>query len=195
MFVFVAPDILDGLELVGEGQKIFFVLLGLVLYFDLRVVGEGGRMRQLLTERDVVGEEVVGDGEVVVGAVVLPSQVEQDRLKVFMFLFHFLVVAPALLSLSCTQEGLHYFEDLVCTPHVFVKEVLVVDFEEPVVLFVLLVGPVSLFDVTVEGIPVLAPLFVLVGFMRLFGGSGLFVFWGGLLAIAGVKAELASTGL
>ena len=58
-------------------------------------------------------------------------------------LFHFLVVAAALLGLPTSYENLHGFEDSVHPPHLSVHEVFVMDLQKPVVFLVFLQQPMA----------------------------------------------------
>lgn len=60
-----------------------------------------------------------------------------------MFFLHFLVMASALLSLSCLNKLFHSFEYFIHASHMFLKEVLAVNFQEPVISLILLVIPMS----------------------------------------------------
>ncbi len=62
-------------------------------------------------------------------------------------LLHFLVVASTLFGLAGADEAGHALEDLVRPPQLLEHEVSAVEFQEPVVQFVLLVAPVSLLHV------------------------------------------------
>ena len=70
--------------------------------------------------------------------VVLLSEVYEDASKVDVFFLHFLVMASALLSLPSTYKQLHGLEYFICSAHVAVDKVLVMNLQEPVVLLVLL---------------------------------------------------------
>ena len=60
------------------------------------------------------------------------------------FFLHFLVMASALFGLSGFYEIGHGFEDFVGSSEVLIDEMLAVYFQEPMVEFILFVGPVPL---------------------------------------------------
>lgn len=60
-----------------------------------------------------------------------------------MLFLHLLMVAPALLGLARADEERHGLEDLVHPAHMLHQEVGVVDFQKPMISFVLLEGPVA----------------------------------------------------
>lgn len=61
------------------------------------------------------------------------AQFDDDLVEGVVFLFHLLVVAPALLCLPGLDEISHALEDLVGPSEVLVDEVFVVYLEEPMV--------------------------------------------------------------
>lgn len=63
------------------------------------------------------------------------------------FLLHFLVVAAALFGLASGDEGSHIFEDLIGPAKIFEDEMATMDFQKPMISFVLLGGPMALLDV------------------------------------------------
>ena len=76
--------------------------------------------------------------------IVLLSKVCEDASKVDVFFLHFLVMAPTLLSLPSPYEQLHSLEYFVCSAHVAVDKVLVMNLQEPVVPLVFFQHPVSM---------------------------------------------------
>ena len=115
---------------------------------------------------DAEGIEFVAHGEGTDGLVVLLAEVDENVGEVDVFFLHLLVVTPALLCLAGADEKFHGLEYFVGPAHVAVDEVLVVDFEEPVIPLVLLGEPVPV-------ILLLEVLFALLpppgGFLRVVG--------------------------
>lgn len=66
------------------------------------------------------------------------TKICEDYGEFTVFFLHLLVMTPTLLGLSSPDELLHRLENLVCPAHVAVHEVLVVELQEPVILFVFL---------------------------------------------------------
>lgn len=56
-------------------------------------------------------------------------------------------MTAALFGLSCSDEDLHSFEDLVRSPHVSVHEVFVMDLQKPMIFFVLFRRPMTAINV------------------------------------------------
>ena len=54
---------------------------------------------------------------------------------------HLLMMAPTLLSLSCSDEYLHGLEDLVHPSEMTVHKVFVVHLQEPMIFFILFMRP------------------------------------------------------
>ena len=76
------------------------------------------------------------------------------------FFLHFLVVASALLGLPRSDEDRHRLEYFVHPPHMLIQEVVVVNFQEPMIPLVLLKSPVPEF-------------LVRIGYLMSFSASGL----------------------
>ena len=87
----------------------------------------------------------------------LLSEVQKDPTERTVFFFHFLMVASTLLCLSSSDEDGYRLEDLVHPPHVLVNEVRAIDLEEPMVLLIFLLGPVSRFHVGVLAVSLTVP--------------------------------------
>ena len=111
-----------------------------LLYFAVSV--EFNFVGESVGAVDIQGVELVAHGEGTDGAIVLLAEVDENVGEVDVFFLHLLVVAPALLCLAGADEKLHGLEYFVGPAHVAVDEVLVVDFEEPVIPLVLLEEPV-----------------------------------------------------
>ena len=117
------------------------VLLASV-FLDFAVSVEFDFVGESVGAVDTQGIELVAHGEGIDGVVVLLAEVDENVGEVDVFFLHLLVVAPALLGLAGADEKLHGLEYFVGPAHVAVDEVLVVDFEEPVIPLVLLGEPV-----------------------------------------------------
>ena len=77
------------------------------------------------------------------GAIVLFSEMNKDIGEVDVFFLHLLVMASALFGLSGANEYFHDFENLVGPAHVAIDEVLVVNFQEPMIPLVFLGQPMT----------------------------------------------------
>lgn len=91
--------------------------------------------------------ELGADGVGAEAGVEVHAQLDEDLVEGVVLLLHLLVVAAALLGLPGLDEVGHALEYFVGPAEVLVHEVLVVQFEEPVVELVLLGGPVPLLNV------------------------------------------------
>ena len=63
------------------------------------------------------------------------------------FFFHFLMMTPALFSLSRLNEIRHTFENLIGPPHILVNEMFIVQFKKPVIQFTFFITPMTFLDV------------------------------------------------
>lgn len=63
------------------------------------------------------------------------------------FLLHLLMMTTTLLGLPCINKAGHTFENLVSTSQILENEMSVMQLQEPVIRFVLLIGPMSLLDI------------------------------------------------
>ena len=84
-------------------------------------------------------------------SVVLPSQISNYFVECVVFLLHFLMMTPTLLSFSGANKHSHSFEDLVESPKVLLNEMLVVDFQEPVIPLIFNHQPVPLLEIGILG--------------------------------------------
>lgn len=68
----------------------------------------------------------------------LHSEIDDNCDEAMILFFHFLMVASTLFSLPCSDKGFHCFENLIHASHMPINKVLVMDFQEPMIFFVLL---------------------------------------------------------
>ena len=78
--------------------------------------------------------------------VILFPEVDEDVGEVDVLFLHLLMVTPALLCLSSSNEYLHRLEYLVSSSHVTVHEVLVVNLQKPMITLVFFRQPVSMVE-------------------------------------------------
>ena len=76
--------------------------------------------------------------------IVLFSEVYENVGEVDVLFLHLLMMASALFGLPRTNKYLHCLENLIGSSHVTVDEVLVVNFQEPVILLVFFRHPMSM---------------------------------------------------
>ena len=69
------------------------------------------------------------------------SQIADDRNKVQVLFLHLLMMTTTLFCLPGSDKNLHRFEDFVCPPHVSIHEMLVVNLQKPMILFILFDRP------------------------------------------------------
>lgn len=75
--------------------------------------------------------------------VVHASEIGNDGRKIVVFLLHLLMVAATLFRLPRAYKNFHSLEDLIHPPHVTIHEMRVVNLQEPMILFILLSGPMA----------------------------------------------------
>jgi hypothetical protein len=75
--------------------------------------------------------------------IVRHSQIVDNVIEVFVFLFHFLVVRAALIGGPTAQEVSHSLKNFIHPPHMLILEVAVVDLQKPMVLSFLLRIPMT----------------------------------------------------
>ena len=74
------------------------------------------------------------------------SQFLENFGKTAMLFLHFLMVASALFSFPRSNEFFHSLEDFVHPSHVFIDEMMRMNFEEPMISLVLFCSPMASFD-------------------------------------------------
>jgi len=114
----------------------FFRLLGNPLF-------QGSPANELLAAFDTIGLHILANSLRITDTIVHFSESFQNVGETAVFFLHLLMVAPALLSFPSLNEFFHGLENLVHSPHMFVKEVLTVDLKEPVISLILLVIPMT----------------------------------------------------
>ena len=125
----------------APSSKLFAGLfLHLAISMELLFVGEAVR------EVDFLAFEVCLHERWVDGVIVFFPEVSENVGEVDVLFLHFLVVAPALFSLSRPNEKLHRLEDLVSTSHMAVDKVLVVNLQKPMISLVLFRHPMPVVE-------------------------------------------------
>jgi len=99
----------------------------------LRFVLELFRSGNSLSEIDLAGLHGLNHGILVEASVVFFPEIGDDGWEGEVLFFHFLVVTPALFCLPGAHEVLHAFEDFVHASHLAIDEMLIMNFQEPVV--------------------------------------------------------------
>lgn len=124
-------------------------------------------------------------------SIVIFPEVQQNAGKWEIFFFHLLMVASALLSFSRPDEEGHCLKDLIEPSHLFANKVFAVNFQEPMILFILLQRPVASPSILVVE-DSLGFLFLVLGVFFSFWAT--FSFWGGWINSLVFRHHLARVG-
>ena len=73
------------------------------------------------------------------------AEIQKDLSNSVIFFLHFLMMAATLLGLSGADKNRHRFEYFVHSSHVLIQEVMIVNFQEPMIPPVLFNSPVPEF--------------------------------------------------